>query len=655
MNKTAELTIKSVLLGIVLAMVMAGANAYLGLFAGMTVSASIPAAVVSMGILSLFRKHSIFENNIVQTAASAGESLAAGVIFTLPALILMGHWDTFDFWQVTAIAGLGGVIGVLFTVPLRRSLIVDKPLKFPEGVATAEVLKAGTQTDSKDGIKLLAIAGLTGAMFKFAESGLKLWTATLEGAKAIGGSVAYFGTNLSPMLIGVGYIVRLNIATLVFVGGAISWWIAIPIYYKFFAPTDPAIAEMFLQNEKPADIAWQIWTSKIRYLGVGAMVVGGVWALISMGSSIVDGIRSGLEQIRNKIQTDEKYGDDMPMNWVVGILVFSIVPIFLIYQSVVGDFAISLSMAIVMLIAGFLFSAVAAYMAGLVGSSNNPISGVTIATVLFASLLLLFLTGPENQIGPAAAILIGAVVCSAAAIGGDNMQDLKAGHIIGATPKKQQIMQIVGTVSAAFVMAPVLNLLLKAYGFGPKSVEFPNSLKAPQATLMQSVADGVFGGNLPWGMIGIGAIIGIAIIIFDQILHNRNAKWRTPVLAVAVGIYLPLELSVPIFVGGLIAHFSEKYFAKQGKPENSGEKRGLLFASGLITGEAIVGILLAIPIVLTKGENIFQIANLKITYLIDNIKHTLSFPNEMFGGFPGLVGVIMVSIWFYKTIKKKGK
>jgi putative OPT family oligopeptide transporter len=599
-----QLTLKAILLGILLSGILAGANAYLGLFAGLTVSASIPAAVISMAVLRLFKESNILENNIVQTAASAGESLAAGVIFTLPALVLLNYWDAFDYIWVSVIAGIGGLLGVLFTVPLRRSLIVEQQLSYPEGTATAEVLQVGEKPGN--GAIYLAVAAVTGAAIKLVETGLRLWPATAQASTYLGQStIAYIGTNLSPALISVGYIVGLNIATLVFIGGAISWYCAIPIYATFFLENDPALSQQLLNGTGPTDLAFAIWTSKIRYLGVGAMLVGGIWALVSLRHSLLSGLAAGLS--RRSDQAAEAYDHrdhDAPMRWVLVCIAAFTVPIFVLYQAIVGSFGVALAMTIIMLVVGFLFSSVAAYMAGLVGSSNNPISGITIATILFTSLLLLWMLGPDAESGPAAAIMVGAVVCCAAAIGGDNLQDLKAGYLLGATPWRQQLMQGVGVLSAVLVMAPILNLLVSAYGIGAPTAENPNSLLAPQATLMASVAQGVFGGGLPWDMIAAGALVGCVIIAVDEYLRRSNASWRAPVLAVAVGIYLPLELAVPIFIGGLIAHYSAKRIRSHDGDTDAPRRAGMLFAAGLITGEALIGIFMAIPIVVSGDPDV---------------------------------------------------
>lgn len=607
-----ELTLKAIILGAILSIVLSAANAYFGLFAGLTVSASIPAAVISMAVLKAFKNSNILENNLVQTAASAGESLAAGVIFTIPALVIMGYWQEFNYWETALISVTGGILGILFTIPLRNALIVKEKLKFPEGLATAEVLKTG-EGDSKS-VKYLIWGGLTGGLFKLSDSVLNLWSGLFEKAGLYNQKIyLYFGLNLSPALVAVGYIVGLNISFLVFLGGAISWYLAIPLYIGIYGPPE-GITDA-------AQIGGEIWSSQIRYLGVGAMIVGGLWALISLRSSLSTALASGVQafkegssQLKNKVRTDL----DTPMSWVligVGVMV---VPIFIIYLREIHQVSITAVMTVIMIVAGFLFSAVAGYMAGLVGSSNNPISGVTIATILASALLLAALMGTDDPgRGAAAAILVGAIVCCAAAIAGDNMQDLKAGYVLGATPYKQQIMQGVGVVAGAIAIAPVLNYLLEGYGIGAPTPEKPNSLTAPQATLMQSVATGIFGEGLPWHMVSIGVVIAVIIIAIDLYLKKINADFRMPVLAVAVGLYLPLELDTSIFVGGILAWLVARYFRKQptqnhNAKENAG-KAGLLLASGLITGEALMGILIAIGIVAStdqlSGWRIFEQAD----------------------------------------------
>ena len=621
-NNIPEITLKAILLGIVLSMVLAGANAYLGLFAGMTVSASIPAAVISMGVLSLFKKSNILENNIVQTAASAGESLAAGVIFTIPALVLLGYWESFNYLEVAKIAAIGGVIGVLFTVPLRRALIINAKLKYPEGVATAEVLQAGENarqgTKATDGgLKLIGVTGLFGALIKLFQSGFGLWSSDIAAANVISakkGAIFGIGSDLSPALISVGYIVGRNIGILVVGGGLISWAVAIPIYSAIYG----------FEGE-PLSAAWEIWDSKIRYLGVGAMVVGGIWSLVKLFKPLIEGIKASLNALKNRDSGTDitKEENDIPINYVGIALLVLIIPVFMLYLDIVSSVGIAALLSIVMMVFGFLFSAVAAYMAGVVGSSNNPVSGVTIATILFASLLLLALLGTGSGVGAASAVMVGAVVCCAAAIGGDNLQDLKAGNILGATPYKQQIMQIIGTVSSAVVLGLVLDILHTAYTIGSPT------LSAPQATLMKSVSDGVFTGNLPWNFVFIGGIIAIVLILIDLRQEKIGSDFRVPVLAVAVGIYLPITLTVPIFIGGMINHLGKKAGGS-----SKSEKNGLLMSSGFITGEALCGIGIAVPVFLTGVKDWWP---------------TFYEKSDMIGVFV----FISIIFWLYKTVSNK--
>lgn len=596
-------------MSIVLAMVLVAANTYLGLFAGLTIATAIPAAVVSMAVLRALGGGHILENNIVQTGASAGSSISAGVIFTLPALVLLHYWDDFRYLWVLAIAGLGGLLGVLFSVPLRRSLIIEQQLAFPEGKAAAEVLKAGENPGPN--IKLLGGASALGGLAKLlAASGLRVMPDSAAYGSYIGKGIAYLGTNLSPALLGVGYIIGLNVSIVIVAGGILSWNIAIPIYSSLFLAGNPELsAQLVGANAETA--AFAIWSSQIRYLGVGAMLIGGIWTLISLRHSLLSGVRSGLAAARAGADVIVAETErDLPMKAVlIGLVAFTI-PLAALYQTIVHDFTVSLPMTLIMIVAGFLFSSVSAYMAGLVGSSNNPVSGITLGTILFASLVLTVLLGSNAEsLGPIAAIMIGAVVCCAAAIAGDNLQDLKCGYMVGATPWRQQVMLAIGALSCALIMAPLLNVLNEAYGIGPPTAAHPKSLLAPQATLIASVAKGLFGGELPWDLIWIGAAVGAALIVIDEILKKRGAAFRTPVLAAAVGIYLPLDLTVPIFIGGILAHLVERAVPKTDDPDATERvhRGGVLFSAGLITGEALMGILLAIPIFITKDADVLAL------------------------------------------------
>ncbi|MGQ0430671.1 MAG: OPT family oligopeptide transporter [Gammaproteobacteria bacterium] len=603
-----QLTVRAILLSVILTVLLAAANAYLGLFAGLTVATAIPAAVVSMGVLRLLGRSSILENNIVATGASAGSAIAAGTIFTIPALVLMGHWTRFEYGWVIAIAGLGGLLGVLFSVPLRRTLILDQKLQFPEGVATAEVLKVGQ--DPGRGLKALSLAAGSAAVFKLALAGLKLSPESFTAARYFGDrAIGFFGINLSPALLGVGFIVGFNIGCLMLSGGALSWWLFIPFYNGFLIDGNADLAAQ-IAGLSAEDAAYTIWSRQIRYIGVGAMLIGGLWSLWSLRRSLLSGVRTGVA-LRSAGGAEIPHTErDLPMAAILSGIVLFVLPLFALYYAVVDSFGIAFTMAVIMVIAGFVFSSVSGYMAGLVGSSNNPVSGITISTILFASLVLLGIMGSGSTVGPVAAVMIGAVICNAAAVAGDNLQDLKAGQLVGATPWRQQVMLGIGALASAAVMAPVLNLLLEAYGIGTPAREGVNALAAPQATLMASVASGIFGGGLPWNMVATGAVVGAIVITLDEYLKRSGKSWRAPVLAVAVGIYLPLELSTPIFVGGLIAELATRWHRRRnpgGDPERL-KQMGLLFAAGLIAGEAIIGVLIAIPIVATGDANVLAVS-----------------------------------------------
>ena len=567
-DKQKELTLRSILLGIILSIILSAANTYLGLFAGMTVSASIPAAIVSMTILRFFKNSTIHENNLVQTSASAGESLAAGVIFTFPALVLIGYWTNFNYYEVTKIALVGGILGALFTIPLRKTLIVNQKLKFPEGVATSKILKSSNDINLS---KIILQSSCIGAITKFSQSAINLWNSSLNYFFQIKNSIFGFSIDLSPALIGVGYIIGLNISILVFTGGIISWLIAIPIYSAF----NPS-------NGDITNYAWMIWDSKIRFLGVGAMLTGGFWSIIKIIKPIINGIS-------NSIYNKDSQSKDIPLKYILLLFSIIIIPIYSVYNQILTNIPISIIITILIIVIAFTFSSIAGYMSGIVGSSNNPVSGLTIATILLSALFIKYL-GFLSYTGMVSSVLFGSIICCSAAIAGDNMQDLKTGHIINSTPWMQQTMQIIGTVSSALIITLILNILHSAYGIGSES------LPAPQANLMKVVVEGVFNENLPWLWIYAGMFIGIIVICLDLIQEQKKSSFRLPVLALAVGIYLPIGLSSAIFIGGLISSYT-----------NKNKENGILFSSGLITGEAIMGILIAIPIFITSNLNWWKI------------------------------------------------
>ncbi|MCB1585164.1 MAG: oligopeptide transporter, OPT family [Xanthomonadales bacterium] len=623
----AELTIKALVLGALLSMVLAAANAYIGLLVGLTVSASIPAAAVSMGVLRLFKRSTILENNMVQTSASAGESLVAGIIFTIPALVMMKAWSGYDYGPMVAIAIIGGVLGVAFTIPLRKALIVDAKLMFPEGVATAEVLKTGgIETDKShkshsenatSGLATLMKGALIGGVVKILESGVGLLSAGVATVKPLfAGKLLFMGNiTLSPSLLGVGYIVGLNIAFLIFLGGAIGTLLGVPLNWAFNSDAimlatgiDSTKSLSDLTSGEWGQIANQSWQN-CRRIGVGAMMIGGLWSLISLAKPLWQGIKSSISAYKS---SSDHQGSiprtefDTPIHFVGIVILIAIVPVFLVFKNALGDYPnanmISVIMTVLMLVFGFVFSSVAGYMAGLVGSSNNPISGVTIATVIVSALILLQLMGNEGlaaTLGPIAVIFLAGLICSAAAIAGDNMQDLKCGHVLGATPWRQQVFQVVGVAAAALVIPFVLNILDQGYGIGRVSPLNSDAtpLAAPQAGLMQALASGIFGAGIEWNFIYMGFALAVVLIVLDKIQEKRGSDFRFPVLAVAVGVYLPLGLSVLIFVGGILAHILNK----KSKSKSKHNSTGLLLASGLITGEALMGVLVAVAAVSFQG------------------------------------------------------
>lgn len=590
-----ELTGRVVVIGLVLSVVMAAANVYLGLYAGMTVSASIPAAVVGMLILrGLFRSGSILEANQIQTAASAGESLAAGIIFTVPAMLLIGAWQAFDLWTTTLIAFTGGLLGVLFMIPMRRVFVVDNDeLPYPEGVACAAVLETGQAKGAAKGDAMQVVVGaLLGAAFKFVITFLGALRSSLEVATAAGGRILFFGGDVSPALIGVGYIVRLNVASLIFIGGAIGWLLCIPLLPEInvlLSSIEPSWGQALVYPEgveTGIDRAYFIWSEKIRYIGVGAMVVGGIGAIVKVRNGLVQAV----VELRKRFRAPQvDLGDtdrDLPFPAIAGFSVLAVVFIAGIYYAFTEDVAITGLATAVMIVTTFFFVAVASYIVGLVGNSNSPVSGMTITAVLFTGGML-FVAGFSGMDGMMATLGVAAVVCCAACTSGDVCNDLKTGLLVGASPRRQQIMQIAGVAVASLVMAPVLQVLHDAYEIGSQE------LSAPQATLFSKLAEGFFGeGQLPWGMVAVGVAIGVVVLIVDKVLEVRRARFRMHLMPVAVGIYLPFGLAVPILLGGIIAWWQGR---GERDPRALDQKlhRGVLFSSGIIAGESLVGIIIA--------------------------------------------------------------
>ena len=582
---TPEFTVASIVMGIILAVVFGAANAYLGLRVGMTVSASIPAAVISMAIIRvILKKDSILESNMVQTIGSAGESLAAGAIFTLPALFLWANEGVMgdpSLIEITIIALCGGLLGVLFMVPLRNALIVKEHgvLPYPEGTACAEVLLAGEEGGASAKSVFLGMG--FAAVAKLLVDGFGLV------AGVVTAPIKYLKTEFSaevyPALVGVGYICGPRIASYMFAGGLIGWFVLIPAIVFFggntvMYPQTVPIAEVYATGGAGA-----IWSSYIRYIGAGAVAAGGIISLIKSLPLIVSTFAGAIKSMKGSSSAGQlRTEQDLSMK-VIGIGV--IVMILALWA--LPQIPVTLVGAIVIVVFGFFFATVSSRMVGLVGSSNNPVSGMAIATLLIATFLLK-ITGDKGAHGMQGAIAIGSIICIVAAMAGDTSQDLKTGYILGATPKKQQIGEIIGTIVSALVIGGVLVLLNNAWGFGSEQ------LAAPQATLMKMIVEGVMGGDLPWALVFIGAFIAIAFEVIG-----------ISALPVAIGLYLPLELSSTIMLGGLVRLFVDKLNAKEGKSDaNSDAGSGILFCSGMIAGEGLVGILLAILAVFGVGDKI---------------------------------------------------
>ena len=572
-----EFSVTALLIGILLAIVFGAANAYLGLLVGMTVSASIPAAVISMGIIRvILRKDSILENNMVQTIGSAGESVAAGAIFTLPALFLWAEEGKIDFPSILTIfliALFGGVLGVCFMVPLRQALIVEEhgTLPFPEGTACAEVLLAGEEGGSKAGT---VFAGLgIAAVYKFLADGTQLFKSEIGHAfESYKGSQV--GIQVLPALAGVGYICGPKISSYMFAGGTLSWFVLMPMIALFGAdatifPASKTVTELLtMEGGGPS----ALWSNYIKYIGAGAVATGGIISLIKSLPLIIRTFKQAIDSMKNKNAAHKglRTEQDLPIPVLIAVALVIAVLIWLI-----PTFPVNLIGALIIVVFGFFFATVSSRMVGLIGSSNNPVSGMTIATLLFATVILKA-TGTTGITGMVGAISIGGIICIVAAIAGDASQDLKTGFIVGATPKKQQLGEIIGVVASAAAIGFVLYLLNEAWGYGTEKIP------AAQATMMKMLVEGIMNGELPWALIFIGVFIAIVV----EILHM-------PVMPFAVGMYLPFSLSAGIMAGGVVRILVEKRKGTE-KEKKARTDRGLLFTSGMIAGEGIVGILLAV-------------------------------------------------------------
>jgi putative OPT family oligopeptide transporter len=635
-----ELTLRGLVLGALLTTIFTAANVYLGLKVGLTFASSIPAAVISMAILSLVKDSSILENNIVQTVASAAGTLSA-IIFVLPGLVIVGWWTGFPFWQSFLICVSGGVLGVLFTIPLRRALVTTSDLPYPEGVAAAEVLKVGSGTrgetkddtgEAREGLRAVILGSV-------ASAGLAIVTATrLVAPELTGffrlGAAASTGYNIawSLALLGAGHLVGLSVGMAMLVGQVISWVIAVPILTSM----QPAAAGVSLGEH-----TMTIWRTQVRFIGAGAIGVAALYTLARLAKPVLGGLASTLAAAR-AVGVRDDTDRDMSPGWILGLTVLCVgLAGWLAYtfaqSTVLAPSALTLMLIAVpfVLLGGFLIAGICGYMAGLIGASNSPISGVGILSIVLCASLIVIAVPATSDTSPALvafALFVTAIVFACATISNDNLQDLKTGQLVGASPMRQQVALIVGVTAGAAVIAPVLNLLAKAYGFAGAAnvgVLAPNPLPAPQATLISALAQGVIGGALEWKMIGIGALVGVGLILLDTTMGALK-KLRIPPLAVGIGIYLPMSETLEVIVGAVISHWYDGRARLAPNPERA-ERLGTLVASGLIVGESLWGVLNAGLIVgLSKDAPI-------------------AFVPEGFALAPwlGVLGFVGIIVWLY--------
>ncbi len=613
-DSRVELTVRGLILGAAITLVFTAANVYLGLKVGLTFASSIPAAVISMACLRAFRTSTIWENNIVQTVASAAGTLSS-IIFVLPGLVMVGWWTGFPFWESFSICAIGGILGVMYSIPLRRALVTESDLPYPEGVAAAEVLRVGVGTregaaEGTAGVLAVILGSVASAGFA-AVAATKIFTGEIDAFFRAGSSATGIGFGLSFALLGAGHLIGLSVGLAMFTGLVIAWGIATPI----LTALHPAAGDA-------ATVATAIWSHQVRFIGAGAIGISAIWTLGKLALPVWNGLQSALAATQQRriagqagLPITER---DIPINQVALVSILCLIPLAALFTYFLRGGALApimvplIIVAIVYtVIAGFLVAAVCGYMAGLIGSSNSPVSGLAILTVIGASLILLGMAHAANPaVKPALiafALFVTAVVLCVATISNDNLQDLKTGQLVGATPWRQQIALVVGVIFGAIVIPPILGLLNAAYGFAgaphPNTSPAAQPLPAPQATLISALAKGVIGGQAPWNLIGIGVLAGIVIIIIDEVLRrSTNDRVKLPPLAVGLGIYLPASTIFPVVAGALAGRFYNDWVER--KPHAEAAKRlGVLLASGLIVGESLFGVLLAGIIVLSGNSS----------------------------------------------------
>ena len=622
MSKLRELTFRGIILGALITIIFTASNVYLGLKVGLTFSSAIPAAVISMAILRLFPDSTILENNMLQTQASAAGTLSS-IIFVIPGLLMMGYWSNFPFWLTFAVCAAGGMLGVLFSIPLRHVMVVKSDLPYPEGVAAAEILKAGSKTDDKeanDGLKDIVFGGIIASIVSLFTNGFRLLSDSTAYWFTGGKSIFQIPMGFSLALLSAGYLIGIISGIAVLIGTIIAWGFGIPI---LSALTD------YDTSQPLSKIAMGMWATDIRFIGAGTIAIAAVWTLLTLIKPVIEGLKTSLKTLRSDISVNdiERTDRDLSPKTIFIIMAGMLIILVATFHSFISDSGLSTGIAWLLVICavlfafimGFLVAAACGYMAGLVGSSASPISGIAIVAAIAISLILLGLSETHGMLSSvegtdfitALALFTTSVVLSIACISNDNLQDLKTGYLVHATPWRQQVALLIGCVVGAIVIAPILEILYNAYGFTgavPRTNMDPTQvLAAPQATLMTTIAKGIFSHNLDWTMILIGLAVGATVIIIDLILAKKKTKFRLPALAIGLGIYLPPSITLAIFTGSLLSWIVKRQaYAKAQKlnldPETEFKKvdrKASLIASGLIVGESLVGVILAIVIVIS--------------------------------------------------------
>ncbi|MBV8490262.1 MAG: oligopeptide transporter, OPT family [Candidatus Eremiobacteraeota bacterium] len=606
LDRPVELTIRGLAIGAAITLLFTAANVYAGLKVGLTFATSIPAAVISMAVLRAVKTSTIWENNVVQTVASSAGTLSS-VIFVLPGLVMIGTWSGFPFWETFSICAVGGILGVMYSVPLRRALVTASDLPYPEGVAAAEVLRVGTGgltaqeiEHQKSGMNALVTGSLASAGFAVLGA-MRLFRTTLAGYVRVGAGATGMGFGLSLLLVGAGHLIGLSVGLAILAGLVIAWGIATPV-----------LTALHPMAGSVADVAQNVFSNQVRFVGAGTIGVAALWTLGRLAGPVVNGLRGAMASSRVRARGEgaslDRTEHDIPIGIVALVIVSCLVPlgillaVFLAGTPLAPSSALLVAIAIVyIVVAGFFVAAACGYMAGLIGSSNSPVSGLAILAVLGIALLMLLVVGHGNGPGATAtiayALFVTAVLLCIATISNDNLQDLKTGQLVDATPWKQQVALIVGVVFGAAVIPPVLDLLNHAYGFGAG----PNALPAPQATLISALAKGVIAGHIDWGLIGAGALVGIVLIAIDE--GGRAMKWfALPPLAVGLGIYLPPSTTAPVVLGAILGYLYNRWCERAKDPERA-KQLGVLTASGMIVGESLFGVVLAGLVVFTKRDN----------------------------------------------------